>query len=71
MSLSSTKAAAKAEIKLILEEMLTRENNSTEEFANRLVDVIESWLTNASIKYINGLTAPNGPVAGTFNGKLE
>lgn len=71
MSLSSTKAAAKAEIKLILEEMLTRENNSTEEFANRLVDVIENWLKNATIKYISGLSAPNGPVQGSFNGKLE
>lgn len=71
MSLSSTKQQAKNNVKAILEDMLTRENNSTEEFATRLIDVMEEWLKEAAIKYINGLSAPNGPVTGTFNGKLE
>jgi hypothetical protein len=71
MSLSSTKQGAKNKVKAILEDMLTREDNSTEEFANRLIDIMEDWLKEATIKYITGLTAPNGAVTGTFNGKLE
>lgn len=71
MSLSSTKIQAKTKVKALMEDMLTRENNSTEEFAERLIDVIEDWLKEATIKYVNGLVAPNGTVTGTFNGKLE
>ena len=71
MSLSSTKQQAKNKVKAVLEDMLTRENNSTEEFANRLIDVMEDWLKEATIKYITGLTAGPNAVTGTFNGKLE
>lgn len=71
MSLSSTKQVAKNSIKQVLEDMLTRENNSTEEFADRLVDVMEVWLKQATIEYVNGLIAPNGAVTGTFNGQLK
>lgn len=71
MSLAASKQAAKTQVKQILEDMLTREVNSTEEFANRLIDALEDWIKQATIKYNNGLTAPNGPVGGTFNGQLE
>lgn len=71
MSLNSEKQTAKNEVKKILEDMITREQTSTEEFANRLIDVMEEWLKKAAIIYISGLTAPNGAVTGTFNGKLE
>ena len=71
MSLNSEKQAAKNEVKKILEDMITREETSTEEFANRLIDVMEEWLKKATIIYTSGLIAPNGAVTGTFNGKLE
>ena len=71
MSLSSTKAQAKTDVKQILEDMLTRENNSTEEFADRIIDRLEVWIKEATIKYTSGLVAPNGAVTGTFVGKLE
>lgn len=71
MSLSSEKAAAKLEFKTLLENMLTRENTSIDEFTDRLFDTMEAWLKKATIKYNTGLMAPNGAVTGTFNGKLE
>jgi len=71
MSLSAEKQNAKNKVKEILEDMLTREETSTEEFANRLIDIMEEWLKKATITYISGLNAPNGAVTGTFNGKLE
>ena len=73
MSLNSEKAQAQADIKALLEEMLTRENNSTEELAERLVEIMYAWLMQASIKYNGGLVAPSGggTVTGTFNGNLE
>ncbi|WP_234111467.1 hypothetical protein [Chryseobacterium sp. R2A-55] len=71
MSLASEKAAAKTAVKQILEDMLTREETSTEEFANRLIDAMEVWLKKATIKYTSGLMAPNGAVTGTFTGNLE
>lgn len=71
MSLSTGKSTAKNQIKQVLEDMMTREDSSTDEFAERLTNILEEWLQKATIRYINGLTAPNGPVVGTFNGKLE
>ena len=71
MSLSTAKPAAKAAVKLILEDMIVREESSTEEFAERLIEIMEAWLKQATIKYTSGLTAPNGPITGTFNGQLE
>ena len=71
MSLNSEKETAKVAVKNILEDMLTRSETSTEEFAERLIDVIEAWLRQAQINYVSGLTAPNGAVTGSFNGNLE
>lgn len=71
MSLSAAKPTAKAAVKQILEDMITREESSTEEFAERLIEIMEAWLKQATIKYTSGLTAPNGAVTGTFKGELE
>ena len=71
MSLSAAKPAAKAAVKQILEDMITREESSTEEFAERLIEIMEAWLKQATIKYNSGLIAPNGAVTGTFKGELE
>ena len=71
MSLSSDKQAAKNQVKAILDDMLKREETSTEEFANRLIEAMEEWLKKATIIYTSGLIDPNGAVTGTFNGKLE
>lgn len=71
MSLSTAKPAAKEAVKLILEDMITREESSTEEFAERLIEIMEAWLKQATIKYTSGLMAPNGAVTGSFNGQLE
>lgn len=71
MSLSTGKTTAKAEVKKILEDMITREGSSTEEFAERLIEIMEAWLKQATIKYDKGLIAPNGAVTGIFNGQLE
>lgn len=71
MSLNATKAAAKVKVTKILEDMMTKDQNSTQEFADRLIDVLEEWLKEASINYMTGLVAGSNPVTGTFTGKLE
>lgn len=63
-------AALKQKITSIMTDMLTRENTSIEEFAQRLSDAVYEFVKGAKINYTSGLTAPNGPVAGTFNGGL-
>lgn len=71
MSLTSDKAAAKTALVSLLTDMLTKEDNSVDEYADRLIDIFEVWLKKANIKYVNGLTAGGNAVVGTFNGKLE
>lgn len=71
MSLNASKAAAKVKVKNILEDMMTKDQNSTEEFADRLIDVLEEWLKQATIKYVTGLIAGSNPVTGNFTGNLE
>jgi hypothetical protein len=61
----------KTEIVAILTDMMTREENSIEEFATRLSDSIDTYVKTAKITYTSGLVAPNGAVTGTFIGKLE
>lgn len=67
------KAQLKIDIKDLLTDMLTREENSIEEFATRLSDKIDVYVKTATVKYTGGLIAPNngGAVTGTFNGNLE
>ncbi|MCC2590365.1 hypothetical protein [Chryseobacterium sp. MFBS3-17] len=71
MSLATTKADAQVAVKAILDDMLTREDTSTQEFADRLINVLEEWLKEAAVIYVAGLVAGSTPVTGTFNGSLE
>lgn len=59
-------------IKNLLTEMLTRDENSVDEFAQRLSTLIDAYIRTAKITYESGLAAsPNGAVTGEFKGKLE
>lgn len=71
--MSLNKAALKSDIVTILTEMLTREETSIEEFAERLSDSVDTYVKSAKIVYTTGLIAPStgGAVTGTFNGNLE
>ena len=71
MSLAVEKAEAKTALITILNEMMEREETSTEEFAERLIDVLEVWLGKATIVYLSGLSAGPNVVTGTFLGKLQ
>ena len=65
------KATLKTKIVGIMNDMLTRENTSVDEFATRLSNAIDDYIKEATINYTSGLTAPNGAVTGTFNGNLS
>jgi hypothetical protein len=65
------KATLKTTIVSIMTDMLTRQNNSIDEFATRLSDAIDVYVKGAKIVYTSGLTAGSNPVVGTFNGNLE
>lgn len=61
----------KTNIIAIMQDMMTREETSIEEFAERLADAVDDYVKEAEVMYINGLIAPNGAVTGTFNGNLR
>lgn len=65
------KGTLKNGIKALLEEMLIRKDSSSDEFAERLSTLIETYVKGAEIKYTGGLVAPpgtgGGPVTGIFN----
>jgi hypothetical protein len=65
------KGSLQTGIKSLLTEMLTRDKNSVDEFAQRLSTLIDTYVRTAKITYESGLTAPNGAVTGEFKGKLE
>lgn len=65
------KTALKTTIATIMSDMLTREDNSIDEFAERLSTAIDAYVKTATVVYTTGLVAPNGPVTGTFNGNLS
>lgn len=69
--MSLNKPRLKNDIVAIMTEMMSREQTSIEEFAERLSDAVDTYVKGAGIVYTDGLTAPNGPVTGVFNGKLE
>lgn len=60
------KATLKTQITTIMNDMMTRENNSVDEFATRLSDAIDTYVKQMTITYTSGLTSPSGPVTGTF-----
>jgi hypothetical protein len=61
----------KQEIIQILTDMMQREHNSIDEFADRLATAVDNYVKQATIVYENGLVSPMGAVTGTFNGHLE
>jgi len=63
----------KNSIKQTMQDMMTREQTSIEEFADRLAQAIVDEVKEAAIVYQSGLVAPSGggPVTGTFNGNLQ
>ena len=67
------KAALNNTIVTILTELLTREDTSIQEFADRFSDAVDVYVKSADIKYTSGLIAPStgGAVTGTFEGNLE
>ena len=71
--MSLNKNNLKNDIKGIMQDMLTREHNSIDEFATRLSDAIDTYVKEADINYTSGLVAPSsgGTVTGTFNGSLS
>ena len=70
--MSLDKGALKADIVQLLTDMMTREESSIEEFAERLSTAVDSYTKGANIVYTSGLTsATGGAVTGTFNGNLE
>jgi len=69
--MASNKNQLKTNIIAIMQDMMTREETSIEEFAERLADAVDDYVKEAEVMYINGLIAPNGAVTGTFNGNLR
>jgi hypothetical protein len=67
------KETLKASIVAIMNDMLTREETSIEEFADRLSTAIDNYVKEAKINYISGLATATGggPVTGVFNGNLS
>lgn len=60
------KVVLKQEIKALHNDMMTREEDSTDEYATRLSDMIDDYVKGMTITYIAGLAAPSGPVTGTI-----
>jgi len=71
--MSLDKSNLKINLKVVMLDMMERENISINEFVNRFVDHIDDYVKGADINYTNGLIAPStgGSVTGTFNGTLE
>lgn len=66
------KVNLKINLKVVMFDMMERENVSINEFVNRLVDHVDDYVKSADIVYTNGLTsATGGLVTGTFNGSLQ
>lgn len=65
------KAALKTKITAIMTDMLSRENTSIDEFAQRLSDAVDEYVKGAEINYAGGLGNQAGAVTGIFNGGLK
>lgn len=65
------KTELKTKIVAIMQDMMTREQTSIEEFAERLANAVDEYVKEAEVVYESGLVAPNGAVTGTFNGNLR
>lgn len=71
MSLSSEKQKAISDLESLLTEMRSKTELSDQEFAQRFIGLLFTWISKAQIKYITGLVAGSNPVTGTFNGNIE
>lgn len=60
----------KGNIVEIMNDMMEREVDSIDEFADRLAVALIDEIKEAQINYISGLTNSAGPVTGTFEGNL-
>ncbi len=66
------KVILKNNIIAIMQDMMSREETSIEEFAERLASAIDVYVKDAEIVYTTGLTsATGGVVTGTFQGNLK
>jgi len=65
------KDVLKNDIKELLTDMLTREDTSIQEYAERLSTAIDDYVKQATIIYTSGLAAPSGAITGTFQGQLQ
>ena len=66
------KVILKNNIIAIMQDMMSREETSIEEFAERLASTIDVYVKDAEIVYKTGLTsATGGVVTGTFEGNLK
>ena len=66
------KSELKTKIVDIMQEMMTREENSIEDFAERLATAIDVYVKEAEIIYTSGLTSATGGIlTGTFVGNLK
>ncbi len=69
--MSLNKDGLKENIKALLEDMMTRDQTSIDDFAELLSNHIDTYVKTATIKYNTGLVAGGSPVTGVFNGQLE
>lgn len=53
-----------------MNDMMEREVDSIDEFADRLAVALIDEIKEAQINYVSGLTTSAGPVTGTFEGNL-
>lgn len=60
----------KGNIVEIMNDMMEREVDSIDEFADRLAVALIDEIKEAQINYVSGLTTSAGPVTGTFEGNL-
>ncbi|MDM1045261.1 hypothetical protein HX004_10210 [Myroides sp. 1354] len=58
-------------IRQLLEDMMKREENSFDEFANRLATVIDTYVKEGEIEYLGGLANSGGAVTGTIQGTIK
>lgn len=58
-------------IKQLLEDMMKREENSFDEFANRLATTIDAYIKEGEIEYLGGLANSGGAVTGTIQGTIK
>ena len=66
------KLKLKVSIAIIMQEMMSKETYSIDEFAERLSSAIDEYVKEAEIIYESGLSsATGGVVTGTFIGKLN